>query len=280
MYEFLTGISSETGKREKNEDSCAAQRIGDETYFLAVADGLGGKDGGKIASKMVISSVSDFLRNTFKDSISKNDLKGILEEAFVIAQTTIGDYTSTFPELKGMGTTLTILLLHGKKYVWGSIGDSRLYFLHDADIKLITNDHTHTADYLKSGGEELPQVVMERYRNIVTRIVDGGKDKPDIFPLNKESNLLEEGDMFLLCSDGLIVDKSIDMGLIFHQILRKDISISQISKDLIDWALENGSVDNISVVLGKFARTIDKQNYEDYKTIKNVPNNDSNTYIG
>jgi serine/threonine protein phosphatase PrpC len=259
MYKFLTSIYSEKGKRENNEDASAAVQIGDDTYFLAVADGMGGKDGGEIASKMVISSVSEYFSNTFKNSISENDLKGILEEAFHAAQTTIGDFTSNFPELKGMGSTLTILLVHGKNYVWGNIGDSRLYILQDTSIKLITNDHTPFAEYLKSGGEELPQKVMERYSNIVTRIVDGGKDKPDIYPLAEESNLLEEDSMFLLCSDGLILDKSIDMGPTFQNFIKNNVSMREISENLIKWALENGSDDNISVVLGKFIRTGDEQ---------------------
>jgi serine/threonine protein phosphatase PrpC len=271
MSKFLTWISSETGKREKNEDASAALKIGDDTYFLAIADGMGGKEGGEIASKMVISAVSEYFMHTFKNYISEIDLKGTLEGAFMTAQTTIGDYTGTFPEHKGMGTTLTILLLHGKRYVWGNIGDSRLYFLQDAEVKLITEDHTHIADYLKSGRKELPQNVMAQYRHIVTRIVDGGKDKPDIYPSVKESNLLEEGDMFMLCSDGLIVDKSIDPGHTFYKILRKNRSLRKISKNLIKWALENGSDDNISVVLGKFTRTKEKQDKEDHETTRIVP---------
>lgn len=279
MYRFLTGISSETGKRENNEDACAALKIGDDTYFLAVADGMGGKDGGETASKIVLASLSEYFRNTFKNYISENLLKGILREAFVIAQTSVSDYTFNFSQLKGMATTLTILLVHDKNYVWGNIGDSRLYLLQNDDIKQITNDHTYIADYLKSGGEELPQNVLYQYKNMVTRIVDGGKDKPEIYPLDKESKLLEEGDMFLLCSDGLITDKSVDMGQTFRKILNNNVSLKEISGDLIKWALENGSDDNISVVLGKFAGSSDKQSNEDEKTVRLVSNDDSNTYI-
>jgi PPM family protein phosphatase len=259
MYEFLTRSDSETGIREKNEDACTVQKIGDGTFILAIADGMGGKEGGETASRIVISSVCEFFRNTFENFKRDYDLKGILENAFEIAQNTISEHTRSFPELKGMGTTLTILLLHDKNYVWGNIGDSRLYLVQDSDIELITDDHTQTADYLKGGGEELPQKVLDRYRNIVTRIVDGGKDKPDIFPLEKECSLLREGDLFLLCSDGLIVDKSIDMSIIFNQIIRKESSVIEISRNLINWALENRSADNISVVIGRYEKVKDQQ---------------------
>jgi len=182
MHKFLTRISSEKGKRENNEDSCTVLKIADDTYVLAVADGLGGKEGGEIASKLVISSVSEYFINAFKKSVSEDDLKGILEEAFVCAQKSISDYTCNSAELKGMGTTLTVLLLHEKKYVWGNIGDSRLYLMQKDEVDQITNDHTYIADYMKSGGEELPNTVLSQYRNIITRKVDGGDDKPDIYP--------------------------------------------------------------------------------------------------
>jgi len=275
MHKFLTRISSEKGKRENNEDSCTALKIADETYILAVADGLGGKEGGEIASKLVISSVSEYFINAFKKSISENYLKGILEEAFVI----ISDYTSNSAELKGMGTTLTVLLLHEKKYVWGNIGDSRLYLMQKDEVDQITNDHTYIADYMKSGGEELPITVLSQYRNIITRKVDGGDDKPDIYPKENKSKVLEEGDIFLLCSDGMIVNKSDDMGPILKKILKKRNSMREISDKLIKWALDNGSDDNISVVLGKYTNTKENQDNEDYITLKLAPFNNSEIKI-
>jgi serine/threonine protein phosphatase PrpC len=255
MYKFLTRICSETGRRENNEDECTALRIGGNTYLLAIADGIGGKEGGEIASKIVISSVSEYFTDTFKNYTSEINLKGWLEEGFLIAQSTIRDYIDNSPGLEGMGTTLTILLLDNKKYVWGNIGDSRLYLIQNDVAKLITTDHTHIAAYLKGGGEVLPQKVMDQYKNIITRIVDGGNDKPDIYPLEAESSLLQEDDIFLLCSDGLIVDKTIDLNHNFSQILKKNIPLAEISDSLIKWALSNGSDDNISVVLGAFTET-------------------------
>jgi len=255
MYKFLTRICSETGRRENNEDACTALRIDANTYLLAIADGIGGKEGGEIASKIVISSVSEYFTNIFKNSPSEISLKGCLEEAFFVAQSTIRDYVGYSPGLKGMGTTLTILLLDNKKYVWGNIGDSRLYLIQNDGAKQITTDHTHIAAYLKGGGEVLPPKVMDQYKNIITRIVDGGNDKPDIYPLDAESSLLQEDDIFLLCSDGLIVDKTIDLSQIFLQILKKNIPLADISDSLVKWALENGSDDNITVVIGAFSET-------------------------
>jgi PPM family protein phosphatase len=273
MSRFLTRVFSEKGKREANEDSCTAQRIGDETYFLAVADGMGGKKGGEIASKLVISNISEYLKKTFKKNISDNDLKGIISEAFLIAQNAISSFNFNNPSLKGMGTTLSLLLVHNKSYAWGNIGDSRIYLAGNTDIKLITEDHTFISDYLKSGRKELPANVLASYSNIVTKIIDGGKDEPDIYPSIKKCNLLEEGNIFLLCSDGLIIDKSIDLSHIFYNIISKNGSLRRISRNLVKWALENGSDDNISVVIGKYgisSNRKDDEDEEDYKTVRIV----------
>jgi len=278
MSRFLTRVISEKGKREGNEDSCTSQRIGDETYFLAVADGMGGKKGGEIASKLVISNIAEYLKKKFKNEIIEDDLKGIIAEAFMIAQNAISSYNFIDPSLRGMGTTLCLLLIHNKSYVWGNIGDSRLYLIKGSDIKLITEDHTYISDYLKSGRQELPANILASYSNIVTRIIDGGNDEPDIYPSTKKCNLLDEGTMFLLCSDGLIIDKSIDLSHIFYNIISKNGSLRRISKSLVKWALENGSDDNISVVLGKYGISVDKKDDEDYKTVRIIlksPENNS-----
>jgi serine/threonine protein phosphatase PrpC len=279
MYKFLTRISSETGKRVNNEDACTALKIANDTYILAVADGLGGNEGGGVASKLVISSVSEYLSNIFKNNISENDLKGILEDAFIIAQKSISDFTFNSSEYKGMGTTLTILLLHEKKYVWGNIGDSRLYLMQNDEVKQMTNDHTYIADYIKSGGEELPQTVLSHYSNIITRKVDGGIDKPDIYPSENKSKALEEEDIFLLCTDGMIVNKSVDMGDILKKFLKKKSSMREISDKLIKWALENGSNDNVSVVIGKYTMTKEIPGIEDYITLKLAPLNNSDIKV-
>jgi len=270
MSRFLTRVFSEKGKREVNEDSCTAQKIGDETYFLSVADGMGGKKGGEIASKLVISNISKYLEKTFKNDISDDDLKGILAEAFFIAQNAISNFTINNPNLKGMGTTLSLVLIHNKSYVWGNVGDSRIYLIKDTDIKLITEDHTYISDYLKSGRQELPAKILASYSNIVTRIIDGGKDEPDIYPSIKKCNLLEEGSIFLLCSDGLIIDKSIDLSHIFYNIISKNGSLRRISKNLVKWALENGSDDNISVVFGKYGTSSNRKDDDDFKTVRIV----------
>jgi serine/threonine protein phosphatase PrpC len=274
MPRFLTRILSEKGHREINEDTCLAQRIGNETYFLAVADGMGGKEGGEIASKLAISSVSEYIADSLSTGLLEADLKTIIKNAFLNAQTAIADYVNSSPDLKGMGTTLTILLLHDKKYTWGSIGDSRIYHLNGNEIKLMTEDHSYISDYFKSSRQDLPQRVLAQYGNIVTRIVDGGTDIPDIFPVKESFKLLKEGDFFLLCSDGLIIDKTINLDHVFKEILSKNSSLRRIAKNLVRWALENGSDDNISVVLGKFGSFKEKQPDEaDYKTVRIVLNN-------
>lgn len=258
------------GKREKNEDACIACKIGDFTFFLAIADGMGGKAGGDIASNLVISSVRDYLQSVFENTVTDSDLKIILEKAFLLSQTAVADNVSLMPELRGMGTTLSVILIHNYNYVWGNIGDSRIYLLHGEKVKLITEDHTYVADYLKSGKKELPQNILSQYNNMVTRIVDGGTDRPDIYPSMKECERLTEGDILLICSDGLVVDKTSDMSQKLREIINKKSSLRRIVKKLINWALDNGSDDNVTIVIGKYGSFRDEDSEEDPKTIRIV----------
>jgi len=207
MNQFKSEVFSVKGLRSHNEDNCVAHRISRDTFFLAVADGMGGKAGGELASRLAISSVIEYLNTEFKDARKEKNLKAILEKSFLIAQTAIADHNATLPGLRGMGTTLTALLIDHNRYVWGNLGDSRIYILTEGKLHLITEDHTYLQDFLIKQKKELPQNIINQYKNVVTKIIDGGIDKPDVFPSGKDWNELKQGDLFILCSDGLIIDK-------------------------------------------------------------------------
>jgi serine/threonine protein phosphatase PrpC len=271
MNQFKSEVFSEKGLRSHNEDNCVAHRIGRDTFILAVADGMGGKAGGELASRLAISSVIEYLDTEFKDTRKEKNLKVILEKSFLVAQNAIADHNASHPDLRGMGTTLTALLIDHNRYVWGNLGDSRIYMLTEGKLNLITEDHTYLRDFIIKQKKELPQSIINQYKNVVTKIIDGGVDKPDVFPSDKEWNELKQGDLFLLCSDGLIVDKMGDLTRIFKEIIGSNANLKDISKKLVEWALENGSDDNISVVLGLSGHMKKILPDEEYKTIRIVP---------
>lgn len=250
--EFRTEKLSVKGRRDQNEDNCLAVKLDKGVYFLAVADGMGGMSGGNIASKIVLSAIEEYLRNDIKKSGNNEKLKDILSKAFLIGQTRVADYIRINSKFRGMGTTLTAVLIQDRRYAWANIGDSRIYLLSNWQMKLITEDHSYIQDYIKNFKKEIPETIISQYKNIVTKVIDGGLDKPDIYPENGDSENLKEGDLFLLCSDGLIIDKVKDYSGLFFDFFDHKKALKKIARNLVDWALYNGSEDNVSVVLGKY----------------------------
>lgn len=248
---FKTATCTDIGIRKQNEDNCISLKLGDGTFFLAVADGMGGIAGGEIASKIVLESIEEFLKHDLMQSENPEKLKDILLKAYIIGQTAIADHVRANPVMKGMGTTLTCVLIKNNKYAWANLGDSRIYLFSDGNMKQITEDHSYIQDYLKKYNNELPVAILAQYRNIVTKVIDGGIDKPDLFPENSDSSDLKKGDSFLLCSDGLIIDKLKDYSGFFASHLKHRKKLQSIARKMVEWAKENGSDDNITVVLGK-----------------------------
>jgi PPM family protein phosphatase len=283
--EFRTEKLSVKGRRNQNEDNCLAVILDKGTYFLAVADGMGGMSGGYIASKIVLSAIEEYLRNDLKITGNQESLKEILSKAFLIGQTRVADYIRMNPKFKGMGTTLTAVLIRDRKYAWANIGDSRIYLLSNRQMKLITEDHSYIQDYIKNFNKEIPETIISQYKNIVTKVIDGGLDKPDIYPENGEYENLNEGDLFLLCSDGLIINKVKDYSGFFFDFFEKKKTLKKIARTLVDWALYNGSDDNVSVVLGKqraikngeIEIPLTKQTDDELQTVRILTTKESNS---
>jgi len=263
---------SVTGLRHNNEDCCVARRISKNVFFFAVADGMGGKAGGEIASRIVLDAVCEYLTDEFGRENAEEKVKEIMAKSFLVAQTAVADYITSFPDLRGMGTTMAAVLVCNQKFVCGNIGDSRIYLFSDRSVSQITEDHTYIQDFKSKQNEPLPKAVIQRYQNVVTRIIDGGFDKPDIFPMERGFYEFKGGDVLLLCSDGLIVDKMCDYTFFLKETLGKSHSLKRTARYLVEWALTNGSEDNISVVLGSYGSANgESTENENQETIRILP---------
>ncbi len=237
------------GKRARNEDAVITLSLGPEIYFFAVADGMGGAKGGDIASNLILDRIKSRLYDHFRNhSISHSPLKLILKDVFHTAQDSLSDYIIENPEYKGMGTTLTALLMHENKYVWGNIGDSRIYISINDDVCRITKDHNLLED---TGEDNVPvSYPMGHYAgNVLTRVIDGNFEHADIFPVTEPYRTFSNNTMWVLCSDGLIVNKTDDYNDYLAKEIHKKDSIQTIAQRLVKNALKNGSTDNISVIL-------------------------------
>ncbi|MEG8948018.1 PP2C family protein-serine/threonine phosphatase [Rosettibacter firmus] len=274
MYKVDIALKSIKGKRANNQDYCIAKKLSKGVYFFAVADGMGGTVGGKIASKLVIENAIQVLNEELYNNPTLKDLKLVLERIFLTSQKAIAKKINTTPSLMGMGTTLTCILIYGNKFVWGNIGDSRIYLFRENNFSQITVDHT----FVNNNKNDPALFNTQLYKNFLQRALDGGNDQPDIFPLNEDYEILEDGDIFLLCSDGLVINKSLNTTQIKEQ-LENAPTLKKACNYLVKYALDNNSNDNISVILvgiGNYKTKIGKNKknrfYLIIKDKKNISN--------
>lgn len=236
------------GRRDYNQDYIAAEQINADTWVFVVADGMGGANGGELASYLAVNTLIDYLEQEI-NSISSETLKEKLETAVIKAHEAISERIEKEPVLSGMGTTLVCLLLYKNKYAWTSIGDSRIYKLDSEDVNLITMDHSYVQDYMNKNGKDLPKDIINNYSHILTRCIDGSMEKPDVYPKEADFEEINKGDSFMLCSDGMLTDRINTNVNLFKNFVLGIKDLNKAAKNLVAYAYEMGSDDNISVVL-------------------------------
>lgn len=243
---------SYTGRRSNNEDSCTTLSFNGDAFFLAVADGMGGAAGGEVASAIVIETAKNYLNDNFTTKVYPEDLKEMLRRIFDLAQEAVAKEQKLKPQLQGMGSTLTCALISGDKYAVGNIGDSRLYLLKEGRLTLITEDHTYLRELQKELGPKADTEKLQRFSHLLVRAITGGKDKPDIFPEKEMFYTLHEGEAFMLCSDGLMTDKLSTRFDELENYIVGTRSLKSAAEQLVSYAYETGSSDNITVVLAGY----------------------------
>lgn len=252
MSELKHYAISFTGRRDNNQDACTVLKLGNETCFLAVADGMGGVQGGQVASNLILQTAQDILNEINTETLAAESLKEILTNIFKTSQKALYQKVQGNADLAGMGTTLTAVLIKGDKYAWGNIGDSRTYLLRNKELLQLTVDHTYIEDYRQNNGDDIPESIIEQYSHYLTRAIDGGADEADIFPTDKDYDQLVDGDVLLLCSDGMITNKVFTDTQIIMDYLLNTVSGKEAAQNLISYAYENDSKDNISVVVAEY----------------------------
>jgi len=227
--------------RSGNEDSHLRGR----TVF-AVADGLGGHQGGEVASAMAVEPLAALDGRAFADA---DEAAEALTAAIRAANQAILQRGRSDPELWGMGTTVTAAAVaHDRVLQLAHVGDSRAYLLRKgAPLRQLTTDHTVVAEAVERGLLTRQQAAIHPQRGVVTRAV--GLD-PDVLVDLPEPLELEPGDQVLLCSDGLteVVDDEQIAGVLAEQVDGGDTCGT-----LIAAANRAGGPDNVTVVLLRVA---------------------------
>jgi protein phosphatase len=222
---------TDTGrKRRRNEDAYVLA-----PPLFAVADGMGGAQAGEIASKLAAAALED---------TDPGRLAGPEKVASLIqeANRRVHERSSSDPATSGMGTTMTVALVEDGGVVIGHVGDSRAYLVRGREIEQLTEDHSLVNELLKSGKLSPEEAETHPQRSVITRAV--GTD-PDV---DVDSFIVEpqDGDVFLICSDGLT--DMVDDGVILETVEQHRGNLDRMTKQLVTAANKGGGEDNITVV--------------------------------
>jgi protein phosphatase len=235
-------------KRTHNEDYFSL--IEDEQLFI-VADGMGGHASGEVASKMAADAVSEFYQRTkdeeatwpYKMDRQLSYIENRLVCGIKLANYRIYEAASRDLRYKGMGTTIVAVLVNGEKIYIAHVGDSRVYRLRNQQIQQITRDHSLLEDY-KDAKPDMTEEEQRNFphKNVITRAL-GMRDSVQV---DIRHEAIQDGDVFLLCSDGLsgMVD---DPQLL--QIVNGSGNLERSVAELVDQANRAGGTDNITALL-------------------------------
>lgn len=225
------------GRRSENQDNTVILMMPGEGILAAVADGMGGHQGGGVASSTALDAIGQSLFDgaSIRDAVHTANQK-VRERA-------------QRSELNGMGTTVVGAHLEGDHYHVFNVGDSRAYCVTPAGTTQISLDHSFVFESLRDGSLTEEQLLTSKWKNALTRSISGETPlEVDVFgPFSAE-----EPHILLLCSDGLY--KSVPDSLLAKVVLGTDDPKAG-AKALVDVAFRRGSDDNISVVIVEFGST-------------------------
>jgi PPM family protein phosphatase len=240
-------------QRHTNEDN-----LYDQPPLFAVADGMGGAQAGEVASEMAIS---EFVAERDAEAAAEQQL----EQIALAANRKIWDLAQSDSRHAGMGTTLTAAMVDGQQVAVGHVGDSRLYLYRDGQIERMTRDHSLVEEFVRQGKLTPEQAEKHPQRSVITRAL-GPENSVEVDTFRIPAR---DGDVYLLCSDGLSGMVSDDD---MAAILSEDKPLDATAARLVEAANDNGGRDNITAVLFRLeddgsgdART--KATTESYDTI-------------
>jgi serine/threonine protein phosphatase PrpC len=225
--------------RSNNEDTFV---ISNNANFCLVADGMGGAAAGEMASQIFAQTADEIFSSGIPGT--EQDAIDCVQATFRQANDRILAHAAQYPDHQGMGCTAEVLAFTGSGFVIGHMGDSRTYRFRQGILKQLTKDHSLVQDQIDQGLITEEQARSHSMRNVILRAV-GVRPSPALDTLRGP---IFQGDLFLLCSDGLtdmIEDNEISQNL----TLEGDVSLK--IEHLIDLAKKAGGKDNITVVLAE-----------------------------
>lgn len=210
--------------------------------LYAVCDGMGGEEYGEKASLIAVDTLKDFQNTDFNKNI---------HNYISVANNSICDFI-TANSGKRSGTTFASVFIDGNKARSYNVGDSRVYLFRDRQLMRLSVDHTRVQQLINMGILTPQDAKTHKDRHVITQYLGIFPEELEVSPYISDEIKIKEGDVFLLCSDGLydMVDDS-DI----ERILKGKKDVKEAAKRLVDTALENGGKDNVTVELIKCIKT-------------------------
>lgn len=238
----INGATDRGLAREVNEDRFAGEVFGKGMGYAVVCDGMGGVNGGSLASGVACEEIRRMVESSLRPQMEQRSVDLLLSSAIENANWMVCEKArQAGPEFTGMGTTLCMALIHGEAVTIANVGDSRCYLLRGDELRPLTTDHTVVQAMVEEGTLTPEQAARHPDRHLITRAVGA---EPTVNPDYSTLTLLR-GDTLLLCTDGLY-------NMLPPEKLRSALLRSIESDDLsemIEEANAGGGFDNITAVV-------------------------------
>lgn len=224
-------------RRSMNQDSAYAS-----SRMLAVADGMGGHAFGEVASTVAVRVMAALDAELASIDLDELDLLDVLARSVSEAGRQLTALAEENQALRGTGTTLVVVIVAGLRIYAAHIGDSRVYLLHQGELKRLTRDHTLVQALVDEGSISPEEAADHPRRSVLVRTLqDGSPPDPDLFEIQ-----CHIGDRLLLCSDGVTAvldDQAI------QQVLTDNADPQDAVQRFIELANARGGPDNITAVV-------------------------------
>ena len=260
---YFLGKTDIGKKRQTNQDNFLTMRVCDNITMFVLCDGMGGTNGGNIASSLAIRTFADYVEQALSrhidgDGICNTDalnLPSLMNEAVGAANKAVYSRARENSELTNMGTTIVAAIAAEDEIHVANVGDSRMYLLEGKEMTQLTHDHSYVQMLVDMGQLTKEEAATNPRKNILTRAV-GTESTVDADVITVD--MPKEGSYLMLCSDGLynfISEKE------FINIVRKnykeyddddyDAELTFKTELLVDTANASGGGDNITIILIK-----------------------------
>ncbi|WP_322173784.1 Stp1/IreP family PP2C-type Ser/Thr phosphatase [Acutalibacter caecimuris] len=237
-------FATDTGPvRSTNQDACRCGLFSQDSAWAVVCDGMGGANGGNIASSIAVEQIEEQLTSHYAEDMSPGSIKSMLVNAIYRANTAIFETAKEKAELRGMGTTAVVLLAAKGQLHVAHVGDSRAYLKNRGGLTQLTMDHSYVQDLVNFGQITKEQARTHPRRNIITRVLG----VHDAVSADYSVWDFHSGDVALACTDGLT--GYMEDSMLEEYIEKHGGSGEKLTGQLVRYAVDCGGADNITVAV-------------------------------